>query len=94
MIHFIKKNKYMSYCILSGLYGSIRSFNGLYDPPNDTLGRRICLALGNGIYYSLYAPYYQLKLFDRIEIKIKGKDPSKYKDSYEDIFSINYNVFL
>lgn len=94
MLNFIKQNKYFSYCIISGLYGVTRSFNGSYQPPNDALGNRICLSLMNGVYYSIYAPYYSIKLLNRIDIKLKGKDQSKYKNSYEDIFSYNYNVFI
>lgn len=90
----IKQNKYMTFSVLTGIYGSLRSFNGSHQTPNDTFGKKVVLAFINGFYYSLYAPYYQVKLIDRIDIKLTNKDPSKYKDSYEDIFSTNYNVFI
>jgi len=71
-----------------------RSLGGSYEPPHDVLGNRIIVALGNGILYSIYAPYYQLKLINRIDIKLRGKDPLKYKDSYEDFYSVNKNIFF
>ncbi len=94
IIQNLKQNKLLSYFIVSGAYGFARSLNGSYDYPYDLIGNKLLLASFNSIYYSLYAPYYQLKLINRIEIKLRGKDISKYKDCYEDMFSTNYNVFL
>ena len=94
MLNFIKKNKYFSYSICSGLYGVARSFNGSYKPPEDALGNRVVISLLNGIFYSLYSPYYSIKLLNRIDIKLTEKDPSKYNDSYIDQFSHNMNVFI
>lgn len=95
LVSTIKKNKKIwSYLIGSGVYGFARSFNVNYDPPNDVLGRRLALALCNGFLYTIYAPYYQMKLLNRIDIKLKEKDPSKYTESYEDMFSYNMNVFI
>jgi len=94
MLQYIKQNKLFSYCIISGLYGVARSLNGSYEPPHDLLGNRILLSIANGFFYSLYGPYYQIKLLNRIDIKFRRKDPTKYKDSYEDLFSYNTNVFI
>ncbi len=95
---FLRENKYLSrylcYSITTGIYGIARSFNTSYEPPNDILGTRLELALRNGILYTIYAPYYQMKLINRIHIKLSEKDPSKYKDSYQDMFSYNMNVFI
>lgn len=71
-----------------------RSFNANYESPNDVIGHRVELALCNGILYTIYAPYYQMKLLNRIDIKLTGKDPSKYKESYQDMYSYNMNVFI
>ncbi len=96
IIKFIKENKYMTYSILSGLYGFSRSFNGKYQPPHDVLGNRFMCAFANGCLYSLplYSQYYQIKLLNRIDIKLRGKDPNNYKESYEDMYSVNFNVFI
>jgi hypothetical protein len=94
MLNIIKQNKYVSYCIFSGLYGVARSFNGYYKPPDDALGNRMVLSLLNGFFYSLYAPYYSIKLLNRIDIKLKEKDQQKYIDSYTDQFYHNMNVFI
>jgi hypothetical protein len=94
MLQFIKQNKYFSYSMISGLYGSMISLNGSYEQPNDVLGNRIVLCLLNGVCYSFLSPYYNLKLLNRIDIKLTGKDPTKYVDSYSDMYSYNKNVFI
>ena len=97
MLQFIKQNKSLSYWITSGiygLYGVVRSFNGHHEHPHDVFGNKIARSLLNGVFYTVYAPFYQLKLINRIDIKLTGKDPTKYKDSYEDEFSYNPNIFI
>jgi hypothetical protein len=91
---FLKQYGLISYCVLSGFYGFTRSFNGKYEPPFDVIGHRMINSLANGFMYSLYSPYYYIKLLNRIDIKLSNKDPSKYKDSYKDKFSYNENVFV
>ena len=95
-LHFIKQNKLVSYFILTGLYGFARSFNGHHVPEHDVIGDKLALALMNGVMYSLppYSPIYHIKLLNRIYVKLNGKDPALHKDSYEDMFSNNPNVFL
>ena len=74
----------------------LRSFNASYKEPHDVLGNRLTISFLNGLMYAvpLYIPYYQLKLLNRIDIKLKGKDKSLYKDSYQDLFSYNENIFI
>ena len=95
-LHFIKQNKLISYSILSGFYGFARSFNGYHAPEHDIIGNKFSLAILNGVMYSLppYSPIYHIKLLNRIDVKLNGKDPAHHKDSYEDMFSNNPNVFL
>lgn len=77
-------------------YGFIRGMNAQYEPPHDVIGSKICLAFMNGITYAIppYTPLYMIKLINRIDIKMTGKDPSKHKNDYEDMFCTNYNVFF
>ena len=94
--HFIKQNKLVSYSILTGFYGFARSFNGYHTPEHDIIGNKFALAFMNGVMYSLppYSIIYHIKLLNRIDVKLNGKDPAHHKDSYEDMFSYNQNVFL
>jgi hypothetical protein len=94
--HFIKQNKLISYSILSGFYGFARSFNGDHLAENNVIGDKFALAFMNGVMYSLppYSVIYHLKLLNRIDVKLNGKDPALHKKSYEDMFSYNQNVFL
>lgn len=94
MLETLKNHKLITYMFCTGIYGIARALRGSYDPPYDVLGNRIILSLGNGLLYAVYAPYYQLKLLNRIHIKLSGKDPLKYKESYVDLYCINSNVFL
>ena len=92
----INQYKLFYYLPVSFTYGFLRSFNGQYDAPNDVLGNRLGLGLMNGVCYC-YPPltlHYTFKLINRIDIKLTGKDPEKYKDMYEDMFSNNTNVFI
>ncbi len=94
--HFIKQNKLISYSILYGFYGFARSFNGHHAPEHDVIGNKFALAFMNGVMYSLppYSIIYHIKLLNRIDVKLNGKDPALHKDSYEDMFSYNQNVLL
>ncbi len=94
--HFIKQNKLVSYCILTGVYGFARSFNGYHPPEHDVIGDKFALAFMNGITYSIppYSIIYHVKLINRIDVKLNGKDPALHKNSYQDMFSCNQNVFL
>jgi hypothetical protein len=94
MLQFIKNNKYFSFSIGTGIYGFVRSFNGSYEHPNNVLGNRLILGLSNSLLYSIYAPYYQLKLLNRIDIKLTKKEASLYEDSYKDLCSFNWNTFF
>jgi hypothetical protein len=89
-------NKLLYICGASFTYGFIRSINGRHDKPLDVIGTKVVTAFANGFFYAipLYTPYYLLKLVNRIDIKLSGKDPSKYPDEYEDMFSKNNNVFF
>ena len=94
--HFIKQNKLISYSILTGFYGFARSFNGDHLAEHNVFGDKFALAFMNGITYSIppYSIIYHIKLLNRIDIKLNGKDPSHHTNSYEDMFSYNSNVFL
>ena len=41
-----------------------------------------------------YSFIFHIKLLNRIDVKLSGKDPVHHKYSYEDMFSNNPNVFL
>ena len=94
--HFIRQNKLISYSILSGVYGFARSMNGHHDQPHDVIGDKLLIGMINGAMYAvpLYGLFYQMKLLNRIDIKINGKDPLNHKDNYRDMFSTNPNVFI
>ena len=96
VLQFIKQNKLISYSILTGVYGFARSFNGDHRPEYNVFGDKFALAFMNGITYSIppYSIIYHIKLLNRIDIKLNGKDPSHHTNSYEDMFSYNSNVFL
>ncbi len=96
VLQFIKQNKLISYSILTGVYGFARSFNGYHSPEYDVIGDKFALAFMNGITYCIppYSVIYHIKLLNRIDVKLNGKDPALHKNSYEDMFSNNPNVFL
>jgi hypothetical protein len=50
----------------------------------------------NGIIYSIppYSIIHHIKLINRIDVKLNSKDPALHKNSYQDMFSYNQNVFL
>jgi len=75
-------------------YGFLRGMNASYEAPHDVIGTKACLAFMNGITYAIppYTPFYIVKLINRIDIKMTGKDPSKHMNDYEDMFCKNYNV--
>jgi len=77
-------------------YGFLRGINAHFEPPHDVIGTKVCLAFMNGVTYAVppYTPFYLMKLINRIDIKMTGKDPSKHKNDYEDMFCTNYNVFF
>ena len=77
-------------------YGFARSINGTNDPPFNVIGNRIGFAVLNGSMYAVppYTIIYVFKLMNRIDIKLTGKDPRNYEDSYKDLFGYNKNVFL
>ena len=89
-------NKLVYFSGTAFTYGFIRGMNSHYESPHDVLGTKVCLAFMNGVTYAvpLYAPYYIMKLINRIDIKLTGKDPAKHKCDYEDMFCINYNTFF
>ena len=89
-------NKLLYICGTSFTYGFARCMNSQYEPPYDVIGSKLSLAFMNGIMYGtpVYTPFYMMKLINRIDIKLSGKDPSKYKNDYVDMFSKNYNVFI
>jgi hypothetical protein len=84
------------YALFPFSYGFARSLNGKNDPPFNVLGHRLGFAFLNGSMYAVppYTLIYVLKLMNRIDIKLSGKDPRKYEDSYKDLFGNNENVFL
>jgi len=88
--------KFLYICGASFTYGFMRSINGQHDKPLDLVGTKVCVAFVNGVLYAnpIYTPLYLLKLVNRIDIKLTGKDPSKYSNEYEDMFSKNNNVFF
>jgi hypothetical protein len=94
--HFIYKNKLISYSILSGVYGFARSMNGYHDQPHDVIGDKLAIGLINGVMYSVppYGLFYGMKLLNRIDIKLTGKDPSNHDSDYRDMLSTNPNVFI
>lgn len=96
VLQFIKQNKSFSYCILTGVYGFARSFNWYHPPEHDVIGDKLALAFMNGITYSIppYSVIYHIKLINRIDVKLNGKDPVLHKNSYQDMFSYNQNVFI
>ena len=94
--HFMRQHKFLSYSILSGMYGFARSLNGKHDQEHDVIGDKLLIGLMNGVMYSVppYSLFYHIKLLNRIDIKINDKDPSNHASSYEDIYSFNENVFI
>ena len=84
------------YAIFPFGYGFARSINGKNEPPFNVFGNRIGLALLNGSLYAVppYTIIYTMKLLNRIDIKLSGKDPRQYTDSYKDLFGYNENVFF
>lgn len=94
--HFIIQNKLISYSILSGVYGFARSMNGHNDQPHNVIGDKLAIGLINGVMYAVppYGLFYGMKLLNRIDIKLTGKDPVNHTDNYRDMFSTNPNVFL
>jgi hypothetical protein len=94
--NFIRQNKLISYSILSGMYGFTRSMNGHHDQSHDVIGDKLLIGLINGAMYSVppYSLFYGIKLLNRIDIKLNGKDPSNHTDNYRDILSSNPNVFI
>jgi hypothetical protein len=95
-LQFITQNKLVSYSILTGVYGFARSFNGNHIPEHNVIGDKLALSFLNGVMYSIppYSVIYHFKLLNRIDVKLNGKDPALHKNSYEDMFSYNLNVFL
>jgi len=89
-------NKLVYMCLISFTYGFVRGMNAQYEPPHDVIGDKVCLSFMNGMTYGVpvYTPYYAIKLINRIDIKLTGKDPLKHKGDYEDMFCINYNTFF
>lgn len=94
--HFIRQNKLISYSILSGVYGFARSMNGHHDQPHDVIGDKLIIGMINSFMYAVppYGLFYGMKLLNRIDIKLNGKDPSNHADNYRDVFSTNPNVFI
>jgi hypothetical protein len=94
--NFIRQNKLMSYSILSGVYGFARSMNGHHDLEHDVIGDKLLIGMINGVMYSVppYGLFYGMKLLNRIDIKLNGKDPLEHPSDYRDMFSSNPNVFI
>jgi hypothetical protein len=95
MISLFNQNKCL-YALFPFGYGFARSINGTNDPPFNVIGNRIGFAILNGSMYAVppYTVIYVVKLMNRIDIKLTGKDPQKYEDSYKDLFGNNQNVFF
>jgi hypothetical protein len=76
-------------------YGFYRGIQSEYKPPMDLMTHKIMYSTINGVYYT--SPWGILKLchlMNRIEISMFKKNSHKdYPSSYEELFSINKNVF-
>ena len=84
------------YAVFPFSYGFARSINGTNDPPLNVSGTRVAMAVLNGSMYAVppYTLIYILKFFNRVDIKLMGKNPENYEDSYKDLFGNNKNVFF
>lgn len=84
------------YALFPFSYGFARSINGKNDQPLNVMGTRVAMAFLNGSMYAVppYTLIYILKFFNRVDIKLTGKDPKQYEDSYKDFFGNNENVFF
>jgi hypothetical protein len=52
------------------------------------------ISVGNGALYGI-CPYIPIKsLFDRIQIRAQGLNPSTYPEAYKDFLCVNKNTFL
>jgi len=97
MSKFVITNKHL-YCYVVPLfsYGFLREFRGEFKEPYDLFGNKFVSSTMNGFVY-IIPPYNLMKLYrfvNRVDIKLSGKDPEKYKEQYEETLSKNNNVFL
>ena len=73
-------------------YGVARGLRSEYE--SELLSTRILHSAVNGAFYGVF-PYLPIKsLFDRIQIRAQGLNPSTYPEAYKDFFCVNKNTFL
>ena len=86
---------FLTYMSTTFSYGFYRQWNTEMEYPYDLFGHRVISSISNGIlYFSI--PFGCFKLFNavnRLDIAYHQKDKTKYKDSYSEIFGVNYNTF-
>jgi hypothetical protein len=99
MINTQIKNRVLAYIGTMSLYGFYRgiTFTHKYykeDEDDILLSDRLISGVFTGIMYAnpLLHPLYIRKLMDRIEIKLKDKDPSKYISAYHDFYYNNKTI--
>lgn len=84
-------NAFWTFHIGMGLYGFTRGLRSKYDttPRKLLLSDRLIGSIANSIMY--FAPgwnlYYLSRLFNRIEIRLRGLNKEDYKTNYEEPFS-------
>ena len=93
----INMNKLAYYFASTAAYGFYRgsTFDKPKDKETDVLfSDRLSSGIITSFLYvnPLMQPLFFCKLLDRIEIKLKNKDPSKYESAYCDFYNYNYKM--
>ena len=74
-------------------YGFVRGLRG--DGYRDNmLSTRFISSFGNGLFYGCCVVVPLMRLSDRIQICLEGKDPAKYPDAYREFMGYNLNIIL
>lgn len=82
---------FWTFNISMGIYGFTRGLRSKYDtsPRKVLLSERLLGSLANSVIY--FAPFWNLsylyRLFNRIEIRLRGLNKEDYKKNYEEPFS-------
>jgi hypothetical protein len=86
------KDKLLYSVIFSSFsYGFYRQWNCNYKQPNDLKTKKILLSTLNGVIYILppICVFSYIRLLNRFEIKMTGKEPTEYPDEYEEFLGKN-----
>lgn len=75
-------------------YGFYREWTGEFKKPNDLFVNKIIGSTLNGVFYTVppMCVFNYIRLINRIEIKMSGRNPNDYLSEYQEIFIKNDRI--